>query len=172
MEINNFIVFFFCIFFHQKKHNINGDHMNNKEYQQFIKKYTPKPNVFENALVAFFVGGTIGSLSEFLLQLYQLWFHLPRKESGVIVILTLIVIASVLTALGVFDILVTKVKSALIIPITGFAHSITAAALEYRTEGLVLGIGANIFKLAGTVILYGVVSVYIFGLLRIIIMGG
>ena len=98
--------------------------------------------------------------------------HLPRKESGVLVILTLIVIASILTALGVFDILVTKVKSALIIPITGFAHSITSAALEYKTEGLVLGIGANIFKLAGTVILYGVVAVYLFGILRLLIMGG
>ena len=63
--------------------------------------------------------------------------------------------------------MVTKLKSALIIPITGFAHSMTSAALEYRTEGLVLGIGANIFKLAGTVILYGVVSVYIFGLIRL-----
>ena len=80
--------------------------------------------------------------------------------------------ASLLTALGIFDVWVTKVKSALIIPITGFAHSITSAALEYRTEGLILGLGANIFKLAGTVILYGVVAVYIFGLLRLLIIGG
>ena len=146
--------------------------MKREEYQNFIKSYTPKPKVIENGLVAFIAGGMLGTFSEVLLELYQFWFHLPRKESGVMVILTLIVVASVLTALGVFDILVTKLKSALIIPITGFAHSITSAALEYRTEGLVLGIGANIFKLAGTVILYGVVSVYIFGLLRIIIMGG
>ena len=81
-------------------------------------------------------------------------------------------IAAILTALGLFDICVTKLKSALIIPITGFSHSITSAALEYRTEGLVLGIGANIFKLAGSVILYGVVAVYIFGLLRILVIGG
>ena len=114
----------------------------------------------------------IGLSSEILLELYEFWFNLPRKESGVLVILTLIVIASVLTALGVFDICVTKLKSALIIPITGFAHSITSAALEYRTEGLVLGIGANIFKLAGTVILYGTVAVYIFGLIRLLIIGG
>ena len=146
--------------------------MNNEQYQNFIKKYTPKSKVIENSLVAFLAGGTLGALSELLLQLYQLWFHVPRKESGVMVILTLIVIASVLTAFGIFDILVTKLKSALIIPITGFAHSITSAALEYRTEGLVLGIGANIFKLAGTVILYGVVSVYVFGLLRILVIGG
>ena len=146
--------------------------MNNEKYQNFIKKYTPKPRVIENSLVAFFVGGLLGVGSELLLQLYQLWFHLPRKESGVMVILTLIILASILTALGIFDVMVTKVKAALIIPITGFAHSITSAALEYRSEGLILGIGANIFKLAGTVILYGVISVYIFGLLRLMIIGG
>ena len=146
--------------------------MNNEKYQNFIKNYTPKPKVIENSLTAFFVGGLLGAGSELLLQLYQLWFHLPRKESGVMVILTLIIVASFLTALGMFDVMVTKVKAALIIPITGFAHSITSAALEYRSEGLVLGIGANIFKLAGTVILYGVVSVYIFGILRLMIMGG
>ena len=126
----------------------------------------------ENALIAFFVGGSLGTASELLLQLYQLWFHLPRKESGVMVLLTLIISAAILTALGIFDVWVTKVKSALIIPITGFSHSITSAALEYRSEGLVLGIGANIFKLAGTVILYGVVAVYIFGIFRLIIIGG
>lgn len=146
--------------------------MSNEEYQKFIKKYTPKPKIFINALVSFIAGGLIGAFSELLLQLYEMWIGLPRKESGVLVILTLIVVASFLTAIGVFDILVTKLKSALIIPITGFAHSITSAALEYRTEGLVLGIGANIFKLAGTVILYGTVSVYVFGLIRLLIIGG
>ena len=146
--------------------------MNNSEYQEFIKKYTPKQPVLKNALMTFFVGGTLGLISEILLQVYQALLNLPRKEAGVLVILTLIVLASTLTALGIFDILVTKFKSALIIPITGFAHSMTSAALEYKTEGLVLGIGANIFKLAGTVILYGVVSVYIFGLIRLFIIGG
>lgn len=146
--------------------------MTNQEYQKFIKNYTPKPPIIKNALIAFIVGGILGTTSEVLLQIYQILFNLPRKESGVLVILTLIVIASVLTALGIFDILVTKLKSALIIPITGFAHSMTSAALEYKPEGLILGIGANIFKLAGTVILYGVVSVYIFGLIRLFIIGG
>ncbi len=146
--------------------------MKNEEYLEFIKNYTPKPKKLENALITFFCGGCLGALSELMLELYQFWFHLPRKESGVLVILTLIVLASILTALGIFDILVTKLKSALIIPITGFAHSMTSAAIEYRNEGFVLGIGANIFKLAGTVILYGVVAVYLFGLLRLVIMGG
>ncbi len=146
--------------------------MNKEEYQELVKEYTPKPKVWQNAIMTFIAGGILGTSSEILLEIYQYWLHLPRKESGVLVSLTLIVIASILTALGVFDILVTKLKSALIIPITGFAHSMTSSALEFRNEGLVLGIGANIFKLAGTVILYGVVSVYLFGLIRLLVMGG
>lgn len=130
--------------------------MDNKKYKEIVDKNTPKENYIKNAIIAFVVGGFLGSLSELLLRCYSMWLNLPRKESGVLVILTLITIASILTALGIFDTLVTKVKAALIIPITGFAHSMTSAALEYKNEGLVLGIGANIFKLAGTVILYGV----------------
>lgn len=146
--------------------------MKKEEYQKIVDKYTPKENYIKNAIIVFIAGGTLGALSELLLQAYALWLDMPRKEAGVLVVLTLIVLSSILTALGVFDVLVTKFKSALIIPITGFAHSMTSAALEYKNEGLITGIGANIFKLAGTVILYGVVSVYIFGLLRILIMGG
>ena len=146
--------------------------MENTKYNEFIKKYIPKEDKMKNEFIAFFFGGLLGLLSEILLELYQVWLNLPRKESGILVTLTLIVVASILTALGVFDVAVSKLKSALIIPITGFAHSMTSAALEYRTEGLILGIGSNIFKLAGTVILYGIVAVYFFGLVRLILIGG
>ena len=165
------IISFFCILILYFINNINGDYMNNNEYQEFIKEYLPKPKILKNGLIAFIGGGLMGLASELLLEVYQMWLHLPRKESGVLVILTLIVVASILTAIGIFDILVTKLKSALIIPITGFSHSITSAAMEYRQEGLVLGIGSNIFKLAGTVILYGTVAVYLFGIIRLIIGG-
>ena len=141
-------------------------------YNEIVMKHTPKEDVMKNALLVFLYGGILGAFSEFLLRCYVMWFNLPRKEAGVAVILTLIIVASILTALGVFDVCVSKLKSALIIPITGFAHSMTSASLEYRKEGLVLGIGANIFKLAGTVILYGIVSVYVFGIIRILIIGG
>ena len=124
--------------------------MDKKKYKEIVDRNTPKENYVKNAIIAFLVGGALGSLSELLLRCYSLWFELPRKESGVLVVLTLILISSILTACGVFDTLVTKVKAALIIPITGFAHSMTSAALEYKNEGLVLGIGSNIFKLAGT----------------------
>lgn len=141
-------------------------------YLELVNKHTPKEDILKNALITFFAGGLMGLFSELLLRGYIQWFSLPRKEAGIIVILTLIVISSVLTAIGIFDKCVAILKSALIIPITGFAHSMTSAAIEYRKEGMVLGIGANIFKLAGTVILYGIVSVYVFGIIRLIIIGG
>ena len=142
------------------------------KYNDLVLNYTPKEDRLKNAIVTFLCGGILGSLSELLLRCYKIWFNIPRKEASVMVILSLIIIASILTAFGVFDTCVSKLKSALIIPITGFAHSMTSAALEYRKEGLVLGIGANIFKLAGTVILYGIVSVYLFGIIRLIFIGG
>lgn len=145
--------------------------MKDSLYEEIVKENTPKEDRLKNALIAFFAGGTIGFISELLLVIYSTYFNLPRKESGVLVILTLITISSILTAFGVFDVCVSKLKSALIIPITGFAHSITSAALDYRKEGLVTGIGTNIFRLAGTVILYGVASVYIFGLIRLLLGG-
>ena len=142
------------------------------KYLTIVDKHTPKEDRLKNAIIVFIAGGIFGVLAELLLRGYMIWFSLPRKEAGVVVTLTLVVLSSVLTAIGIFDVFVSKLKSALIIPITGFAHSMTSAALEYRKEGLILGIGANIFKLAGAVILYGIVSVYIFGLIRLFIMGG
>jgi len=155
-----------------KINTIIGDKMDKNRYKEIVDKNSPKENRLKNEIVAFIAGGTLGALSELLLRCYCMWLDLPRKEAGILVTLTLIAIASILTALGIFDVFVSKLKAALIIPITGFAHSMTSAALEYKHEGLVLGIGANIFKLAGTVILYGIVSVYFFGLIRLLIMGG
>ena len=142
------------------------------EYKIIVDKITPKPKRLKNAILTFICGGLFGLLSELLLEEYMIWFNLPRKESGILVTLSLIVLASFLTAIGVFDKWVMTLKSALIIPITGFAHSMTSAAMEYKNEGLILGIGANIFKLGGTVIMYGVVSAAIFGTIRYLVFGG
>lgn len=143
-----------------------------KEYNDLVNKYSPKEDSLKNAIMVFFFGGIIGLLSQGLLDLYIYIFNISIKEASIIVILTLIVLSSTLTAFGIFDVCVNKLKCALIIPITGFAHSITSAAIDYKSEGFIFGIGANIFKLAGSVILYGIVSVYIFGLIRLILIGG
>ena len=151
--------------------NINGDYMEKRKYQSIVKKYTPLENRMYNALVAFVIGGLMGVLGEILIELYSYFLNIPVKEASVFMIVTLIFIGCLLTCLGFFDRVVHFAKCGLIIPITGFAHAMQSAALEYRKEGLVLGLGANMFKLAGSVIIFGVVSAYIFGLIRLFLMG-
>ena len=146
--------------------------MENKKYQKIVNKHTPKENKQKNLITAFLTGGTIGLIGNLLIDIYSYYFHIPTKSAGTWMLVTLIIIACLLTALGVFDTLVKKFKMGLIIPITGFAHSIQSAILDYKKEGPVYGFGSNIFKLAGSVILYGVVSAYIFAIIRYLILGG
>ena len=146
--------------------------MEAKKYQKIVDKHIPKEEKTNNLLTAFLTGGLIGLLGNFLMDIYAYFFHIQTTEAGVFMLVTLIFIACHLTGLGVFDNLVKKGKMGLIIPITGFAHSMQSAILDYKKEGPVYGFGANVFKLAGSVILYGVVSAYIFGMIRYLFFGG
>ena len=146
--------------------------MEAKKYQTIVDKHAPKENKTGNLITAFIVGGLIGVLANFLLKLYGYLFHISTNQAGGYMLITFIFIACLLTGLGVFDNLVQKGKMGLIIPITGFAHSMQSAMLDYKKEGPIYGFGSNAFKLAGSVILYGVVSAYVFGLIRFIIFGG
>ena len=146
--------------------------MEKRLYNKLVMSHKPKENRIENAVIAFLIGGLVGVIGELLVEFYSYYLNLSTSDASVFMIITLIFFASLFTALGFFDKWVKFAKCGLIIPITGFAHSMTSAAIEYRKEGLVTGIGANMFKLAGTVIIYGVVAAYIFGFIRLIIMGG
>ncbi len=143
-----------------------------KDYEEIVSKYTPKENRLINGFIAFVSGGLLGIIGQSLIDLYIMILNINKTEAGALMIVTLIFIGSLFTALGFFDKWVNIFKAGLIIPITGFAHSTTSAAMEYRNEGLVTGIGSNMFKLSGTVIIYGVVSAYVFGTIRFLIMGG
>ena len=114
----------------------------------------------------------MGVIGEILVELYAYYLHIPTKEASTFMIITLVFLGCFFTALGFFDNLVKFARCGLIVPITGFAHAMMSAALEYKREGFVTGLGSNMFKLAGSVIIFGVVSAYVFGLLRIIIVGG
>ena len=109
---------------------------------------------------------------EILVEMYSYYLNIPTKEAGPFMIITLIFIGCLLTCFGFFDKWVNFAKAGLIVPITGFAHSMMSAALDYRKEGLVTGLGASMLKLAGSVIIFGVVSAYVFGLIRILLFGG
>ena len=146
--------------------------MTKESYKKLASKYEPKYNRELSLLVAFVVGGGIGVLGQALIDFYSKVCNVSIKDAGSYMIVTLIFLASLFTALGFFDNWVSKVKCGIIVPITGFAHAMTSTALEYKKEGLILGIGSNIFKITGSVILYGVVSAYVFGLIRMYVMGG
>ena len=143
--------------------------MNNIEYKKIVKKYSPREDILKNMYLAFISGGTLGLLSTIIYSVFLNMFD--SNTSLVITILLIIIVSSLLTALSIFDDLVSKFKCGIIIPISGFAHSMTSAAIDYKKDGLITGIGANTFKLAGSVIVYGVVSAFIFCVIRVVFNG-
>ena len=146
--------------------------MEKEKYKELTKKIVPKEDKLKNCIIAFLVGGSIGLIGQVIVFILENNFSVKHNDATSIMIVILIFIASLLTALGFFDNLVSKAKAGLIVPITGFAHAMTSSMIEYKKEGFVTGIGANAFKLTGSVILYGVISAYIFGIIRYLFFGG
>lgn len=145
--------------------------MNIEKYKKICKKNTPKENNLKKLLVSFIVGGLIGVLGQFLMDFYSSFQSISKNDAGNLMMVTLIFFSCLFTALGFFDDLVTKIGAGLFVPITGFAHATTSSAMEYRKEGLVFGIGSNIFKMSGSVILYGIISAYVCSVLSYIFGG-
>lgn len=146
--------------------------MNNESYKELTDKIVPKEDKAKNGVTAFLVGGLIGLIGQIIVYVLENNFDVAHKDATSIMIVILIFIASLCTALGFFDNLVAKAKAGLIVPITGFAHAMTSSMIDYKKEGLITGIGANAFKLTGSVILYGVVAAYVFGTIRYLFFGG
>lgn len=145
--------------------------MNKDEYQMLVDEYTPKKKKLKNAILAFLVGGFIGFLGQIVVTILQNSFGMEVKEAYTYLCILLIFVASFFTALGFFDNWVSKCKAGLFLPTTGFAHSVTSAALDYRKDGFVTGLGANVFKLAGSVILYGMIGAFFLSILGVIFYG-
>ena len=143
--------------------------MKNVKYDRTADLYKAEEHRVRNFFLSFMVGGIVGFLGELIIEVLINNFHISRSDASTFMIMIVILIASLCTALGFFDKLVTKFKCGLLIPITGFAHSMTSAAMDYKSEGPIYGIGSNMFKLAGSVILYGVVSAWFFGMIRYLI---
>lgn len=137
-----------------------------EKYEEIVKKYKPKENKLTHLFYSFIYGGILGAFANFILNLYAASFHISLKDASGYMLITFIFAACLLTGFGVFDDLVHKAKMGIIIPITGFAHSVCSSMLDYKNEGLIFGFGSNTFKLAGSVILYGVVSAFIFSSVR------
>jgi stage V sporulation protein AC len=137
-------------------------------YQQIAKKHQPKPKVFVNCLKAFLVGGSICLFGQIWMRIYVDWFGFEPEKAGDPTVATLILIACILTGLGVYDNIGQWAGAGTAVPVTGFANSIAAAALEHRVEGWVLGVGGNMFKMAGAVIMFGTVAAFFVGVVRVL----
>ena len=146
--------------------------MNKERYKELTSKIVPEENKTKNGIIAFLTGGLIGFLGQVIVTILENNFNVAHKDATTIMIVILIFLASLSTAMGFFDNLVSKARAGLIVPITGFAHAMTSSMIDYKKEGLVTGIGSNAFKLTGSVILYGVLSAYVFGIIRYLFYGG
>ncbi|WP_139489242.1 stage V sporulation protein AC [Brevibacillus dissolubilis] len=139
------------------------------EYKEQASKYRPKRNVLQNTFRAFWVGGTICLLGQIITNIYINFFGFSEQDAGNPTVATLILISVILTGLGVYDNIGQYAGAGSAVPVTGFANSIASAAIEHRSEGYVLGVGGNMFKLAGSVIVFGTVAAFVFGALRTIL---
>lgn len=140
--------------------------MNKKEYKNMVEEMLPKENKLINMFIAFITGGTIGIISQIIFNNLLKHFNEEMALSGTL--LVLISITALITTIGKGDTLFQKLKCGLIIPITGFAHSISSSIIDYKKEGFI-SIGSNTFKLAGSVLLYGIVSSIILTLIKVVL---
>jgi len=140
-----------------------------KAYQDLANQKKPKPKLAKNLLTAFVVGGSICTLGQLIQNIYINYFNFEPDRAGDPTIATMIFIGGLLTALGVFDKIARHAGAGTAVPVTGFANSIVSAALEFKREGFVLGVGSKMFILAGSVIVFGVVTAFIVALISSLI---
>lgn len=139
--------------------------MSSKEYQAFAKNREPSRSIGANCLKAFLVGGFICFIGQGVQQFFMMTFDMSAKSAGNPTVAVMILLSVILTSMGVYDKIAQFAGAGSAVPVTGFANSMCSAAIEHRSEGLVLGVGANMFKLAGSVIVFGVVASFVVGII-------
>ena len=139
--------------------------MDKKTYQKYVTARAPHSPLFKNCVHAFWVGGAICTLAQLLHNAYLRLPSLSEESASALTSVTLIFSAVVLTSLGIFDRIAKYAGAGTLVPITGFANSVVSPAIDSRAEGLVLGVGAKIFTVAGPVLLYGTLAGSIYGVI-------
>lgn len=138
--------------------------MTEKEYQKLVEEISPNSPVGKDCLSAFLVGGIICTIGQFFINYYTR-IGLDKEAAGTAASMTLVVMSAVLTGLSLYDNIAKFAGAGTLVPITGFANSITAPAVEFKTEGFILGVGAKMFTIAGPVIVYGLFASVVYGLI-------
>lgn len=140
-----------------------------KKYEQLEKQYETKRPLLKNVVKAFFVGGFICLIGQAVTYMYIYYFNFTEQTAGNPTVATMVFLALLLTGFGVYDHIGQFAGAGSAVPVTGFGNAVISAAIEHRTEGLVLGVGGNIFKLAGSVIVFGVFSAFVVALIKTIL---
>ncbi len=143
--------------------------MDPQEYQQLEQQITPPTPYAKNVLKAFLVGGIICTIGQAITYFFIIFFDFTDKTAGNATVATMVFISMLLTGFGLYRKLGQFAGAGSAVPVTGFGNAVISAAIEYKSEGFVLGVGSNMFKLAGSVILFGVGSAFFIALIKLIL---
>ena len=134
-------------------------------YAKLVERFAPRSEMGVGLFRAFWVGGTICAIGQVIMDLYTNWLQLGMQAASTATSITLVFLSALLTGIGVYDRIGKYAGAGSIVPITGFANSVVSPAMEFRREGLVMGVGAKLFTLAGPVLVYGISGSIIVGLI-------
>ena len=138
--------------------------MTEKQYQRLVGELAPKSPLWKDCLNAFWIGGLICTLGQLAMNGY-IALGLDKENAGTATSMTLVALSALLTGLSLYDNIAKYAGAGTLVPITGFANSIAAPAVEFKTEGFILGVGAKMFTIAGPVIVYGTVASVVYGVI-------
>ena len=139
-----------------------------QNYKKYANAHAPSSPMLKNCARAFLIGGAICCLGQALIYLYKDVLGMPQKDAGTLCSVTLIFIAALLSGLGLFERIAKRAGGGTLVPITGFANSVVSPAIDAKSEGLILGVGAKIFTVAGPVLLYGTLAGAVWGIIYFI----
>ena len=142
---------------------IRRDYMTEKEYEKLVGQLSKKSPLWKDCLWAFVIGGIICTIGQALFTGYEA-LGLDKEKAGTAMSITLVFLSALLTGLSLYDDIAKRAGAGTLVPITGFANAVSAAAVEFQTEGFILGVGAKMFTIAGPVIVYGVSASVVYGL--------
>ena len=144
--------------------NAGGIEMTEKQYEKLVSDYGPKSPMGKDCLNAFWIGGLICTLGQVFMNCYS-GLGLDKDAAGTATSMSLVALSALLTGLSLYDNIAKYAGAGTLVPITGFANSIAAPAVEFKTEGFILGVGAKMFTIAGPVIVYGMLASMVWGLI-------
>ena len=144
--------------------------MGKEAYEKYVRARAPKSPLLKDCLHAFWVGGAICAVGQGIRLIWEKALKFSPEDAGTLTSVTLILVAVLLTGLGVFDRIAKYAGAGTLVPITGFANAVVSPAIDSRAEGFVLGVGAKIFTVAGPVLLYGTLAGFLYGVIYRIVL--